>query len=114
MRTRTHTHTHASHPDRESRPAAPNQTDAAGICAGLARVGSTLLFATPMTTGMRADLGVFRSTDEASTWSAGALFSAGPAGYSDMTRLNDTHAAIIFENGENEFAQQINFAVIEA
>ena len=85
-----------------------------GICAGLARVGSTLLFSTPTKTGVRADLGLFRSADEAATWSAGSLFSAGPAGYSDLTRLNDTHAAIIYENGVTEFAQQVNFAVIEA
>ena len=85
-----------------------------GICAGLARVGSTLLFTTPMKTGVRADLGLFRSADEAATWSTGALFSAGPAGYSGMTRLNETHAALIFENGVTEFAQQVNFAVVEA
>ena len=85
-----------------------------GICAGVARVGSTLLFTTPMATGARADLGLFRSTDEAAHWSAGIMLSAGPAGYSDLTRVNDTHAAIIFENGENEFAQQINFALVEA
>jgi len=84
-----------------------------GICAGIARVGSTLLFSTPTAVGARADMGLFRSTDEAKSWSAGALFAAGPAGYSDMTRLNDTHAAIIFENGDKEFAQQINFAVVE-
>jgi hypothetical protein len=84
-----------------------------GIVAGIARVGSTLLFSTPTAVGARADLGLFRSTDEAKTWSSASLFAAGPAGYSDMTRLNDTHAAVIFENGEKEFAQQINFAVVE-
>jgi hypothetical protein len=80
----------------------------------VARVGSTLVFSTPMATGARADLALFRSTDEAAHWSAGSLFAAGPAGYSDLTRLNDTHAAIIFENGADEFAQQINFAIVEA
>ena len=80
----------------------------------MARVGSTLVFSTPMATGARADLALFRSTDEAAHWSAGSLFSAGPAGYSDLTRINDTHAAIIYENGEVEFAQQINFAIIVA
>lgn len=85
-----------------------------GICAGVARVGDTLVFSTPMAVGARADMGLFRSTDEGKTWSAGELFAAGPAGYSDLTRLNDTHAAIIYERGDDEFAQQINFAVIEA
>jgi len=85
-----------------------------GICAGLARVGDTLLFSTPMAAGARADLGLFRSTDEAASWSPAALFAAGPAGYSDMTALNDTHAAIIFENGAAEFAQQVNFAIVRA
>lgn len=85
-----------------------------GIVAGVARVGGTLVFSTPMAAGARADMGLFRSTDEGKTWSAGELFAAGPAGYSDLTRLNDTHAAIIFECGTDEFAQQVNFAVIEA
>ena len=83
-----------------------------GICAGLARVDNTLLFSTPMATGARADLGLYRSTDESSTWSSGLLFSPGPAGYSDMTSLNETHAALVWENGEEEFSQQINFVTI--
>jgi photosystem II stability/assembly factor-like uncharacterized protein len=84
-----------------------------GICAGLARGGAgTLLFSTPTAAGARADLGLFRSTDEGASWSPGALFAAGPAGYSDLTAVNATHAAIIFENGADEFAQQINFAVV--
>jgi photosystem II stability/assembly factor-like uncharacterized protein len=83
-----------------------------GICAGLARIGDTLLFSTPMATGARADLALYRSADEGASWSAGALFASGPAGYSDMTAINKTHAAIIFENGADEFAQQINFAVV--
>jgi len=83
-----------------------------GICAGLARVDNTLLFSTPMATGARADLGFYRSTDESSTWSSGVLFSAGPAGYSDVTSLNETHAAIVWENGAQEFSQQINFATV--
>lgn len=84
-----------------------------GICAGLARVDRTLLFSTPMATGARADLGIFKSTDESNTWSSGSLFSLGPAGYSDMTTLNSTHAAIVFENGVQEFSQQVNFALVE-
>ena len=96
-------------------PALPDGTTKnwTGICAGLARLGSTLLFSTPTAAGERADLGFFRSTDEAASWAAeGAIYAPGPAGYSDMTAINDTHAAIIYENGAEEFAQQINFDVV--
>ena len=83
-----------------------------GICAGLARVGATLLFSTPTAAGARADLGFFRSTDEAASWMPAGVYAPGPAGYSDLTAINATHAAIIFENGADEFAQQINFDAV--
>lgn len=87
-----------------------------GICAGLARVGSTLLFSTPTAAGARADLGFFHSLDEAVSWApvSGGVYAPGPAGYSDLTAINSTHAAIIFENGAQEFAQQINFDIVRA
>lgn len=80
--------------------------------AGLARVGGALLFTTPMAVGARADLGIFRSTDEASSWSTGELLVAGPAGYSCLTSMDDQRAALIYENGDNEFAGKISFDVV--
>lgn len=82
--------------------------------AGAARVGDTVFFSTPRAPGERADLAVFHSVDEAATWSAGKLYLAGPAGYSDMVALNSTHGALLFENGEKEFAGKISFSVFAA
>ena len=82
-----------------------------GIVAGAARIGGDVFISTPGAAVERADLTLFRSRDEAATWGAGELFLAGPAGYSDMVALNDTHGAILCENGEAEFAGKISFFV---
>ncbi len=84
--------------------------DWTGIVAGAARVGDALFIATPNATAARADLALFRSDDEAATWGPAALFSAGPAGYSDMGALNATHGALVFENGATQFAGKVSFA----
>jgi len=80
-----------------------------GIVAGAARVGAGIYISTPQAIGERADLALFRSVDEAKTWGDGMLFLSGPAGYSDMGALNETHGAILCENGEAEFAEKISF-----
>jgi hypothetical protein len=85
-----------------------------GIVAGAARVGDSIFIATPQAAHARADLALFRSDDEAATWSAGALFLAGPAGYSDAGALNATHGALVVENGADQFAGKISFAVFSA
>ena len=64
-----------------------------------------------MATAARADMGVFVSHDQARTWSSGTLLLKGPAGYSDAGALDATHAAILLENGAQEFAQQISLGV---
>jgi len=88
-------------------------TNWTGIVAGAARVvsadASYVVFTTPMDKMARADMGIFVSTDETQSWSSGKLYFSGPAGYSDTFQLNSTHVAIIFENGETEFAQRISF-----
>lgn len=83
-----------------------------GVVAGLARVGNTLLFSTPTEPGQRANLGVFHSSDDAGAWSSGMVVSPGPSGYSCIAPLNDTHAALVFENGAQEFAEQISIMVV--
>jgi hypothetical protein len=82
-----------------------------GIVAGLARVGEdSVYFSTPSATGARADLTLYHSSDECTSWETpGVVVIPGPAGYSDMGGLNATHGAILCENGAKEFAQKISF-----
>lgn len=72
-----------------------------------------IIFTGPSNPSARADLKLYLSTDEAQTWtpSPGLIWS-GPAAYSNVVQLNATHAGVIFECGEKEFAQRISFAVI--
>ena len=59
------------------------------------------------------------SRDGAATWGAGAaaVLWPGPAAYSDLIALNETHAAAIWESSSDaapgEFAGGIRFAVID-
>ncbi len=96
-------------------------TNWTGIVAGVTRFDDDpsapaavrrVILSTPMNKVARADMALFHTTDETATWSAGALYRAGPAGYSDLGVLNATTAAIIFENGDDEFAQRISFGYI--
>ena len=88
--------------------------DWTGIVAGASRVGDAIFLATPTAAAERADLSLFRSDDECASWSAGALFNAGPAGYSDVNALNATHGALVFERGATQFAGEIAFATFAA
>lgn len=91
-----------------------------GIVAGVARwrgapAGGAAVVAitTPASPTSRNDLALYTSTDEARTWSAGTVLVPGPAGYSDAAELNATHIAVLYENGPQEFSQQISFGVID-
>jgi sialidase-1 len=89
-----------------------------GVVSGATRfdtAGTTRVIATtPNVPTARADLAVFLSTDEAQTWSAGAVINSGPSGYSDALQWNTTHVAVVFENGVDEFAAQISFGFVTA
>ena len=91
----------------------PNPPRAQGIVAGAASIGGVVVVSTPMSATERADLALFRSHDNAVTWAPGELLVPGPAGYSDLMALNDTHGAVVCENGEAEFAEKISFLVVE-
>jgi len=93
-------------------------TNWTGIVSGISRFDSDgvsrILFTTPKDKTVRADLAIFVSNDECESWNNGKVFWEGPAGYSDVYQLNSTHFAILFENGENEFAQRISFGLLSA
>jgi sialidase-1 len=84
-----------------------------GIVAGATRfdtsAGRRIVISTTFDKTARADLALFSSQDEAGTWSSGKIYRPGPAGYSDAGQVNATHGAVLFENGDTEFAQRVSF-----
>ena len=58
-------------------------------------------------------MSLFLSKDEAHSWNDTGIFWRGPCGYSDIQQLNDTHLAVLYENGISEFAQQISFGLLD-
>ena len=86
-----------------------------GVVSGLARApfadGTTSLVFTAPTNG-RAALTAFVSADGGNTWAARGVLWAGPAAYSDVISWNDTHVAVAFECGVNEFAGGVNFGFL--
>lgn len=84
--------------------------DARGAGAGL------LVFTTPAAAGVRANLSLWLSRDAGATWGAPALqLWGGPAAYSDVSQLNETHVGVVFEGGSaasGDFAAAIYFAAV--
>lgn len=82
-----------------------------GIVSGGTRVGTLtptgptgaqrVLLSIPKSPTERQDMAIFYSTDETQSWSSGTVIRPGPAGYSDLAAINETHVAIVFENGDN-------------
>jgi len=76
-----------------------------------------LAFTTPAALGVRANLSLWLSRDEGVTWGnpVASLWS-GPAAYSDVLQINDTHLGLVFEGGlpaSGDFAAAIYFAAVE-
>ena len=71
-----------------------------------------VVITTPAGPNARANLSVFFSIDETASWSPGSVLVPGPAGYSDAVQLNGTAVGVLFENGADEFAEQISFGCI--
>ena len=91
--------------------------DWTGVVSGCSRFdsaskGRRLLYTAPSDPTERRTLTPYTSADEGKTWTAGAPLWTGGAAYSSTLQLNATHAALLFENGEYEFAQRISFGVI--
>lgn len=88
-------------------------TNWTGVVSGASRYDTAsyrrIVQAAPASAVARADLALFVSTDEGHTWSTGNVVQPGPAGYTAVAQLNATHLAVLFENGAQEFAQQISF-----
>lgn len=59
----------------------------------------------------RRDLTILASLDEAKTWKRKTVVHAGPAGYSDLVKLDDEHVGLLFEAGRRLY-DEILFARI--
>ncbi len=98
-------------------PVTPHWT---GIVAAVARLtlagpGSRdrLVYSGPMDPKERRSLGLRVSEDEGHTWSGTrATLWSGPAGYSDLARLDDERLAVIFENGDTGFAERVSVCLV--
>lgn len=79
----------------------------------LKTVTERIIFTTPANRNERSNLSLFVSLDGAQSWlDQSTLLWDGPSAYSDIYQYNSTHAAVIFECGTDEFAQQINFGFV--
>ena len=86
-----------------------------GIVGAVDRTDGVVAYSGPLSAVARAELGVRASRDEAKTWSSSAhVVWPGPAAYSDMQAYNRTHLAVIFEAGEDHFAEGIKLAAVSA
>ena len=87
-----------------------------GIVCSIERVSvipSRILFSGPANATVRSDLTLRLSYDEAHTWNVSRVLYAGLSGYSDIAALgNGDNVALVFENGEETFADQISVAII--
>ena len=50
------------------------------------------------------------SYDEARSWQVSNLVHEGPAGYSDLTVLQDMTVGLLYERGEKDYRENITFA----
>lgn len=89
-----------------------------GVVAGMARFNGQLALSTPAARGERADLSLWLGSSTGKggvAWGAAPSRSlwAGPAAYSDLMQLNQTHLGVVFEGGSaasGDFAAGIFFA----
>lgn len=87
-----------------------------GVVCSIQRVSTTpsrILFSGPANTTVRANLTLQLSYDEAHSWTVSRVLYPGFSAYSDVAVLgNGDNIALVFENGEKTFADQISVAVV--
>ncbi len=69
-----------------------------------------ILFSNPAHTNARRKMTVRRSLDETETWDCGKLIHRGPSAYSDLVRLKDGAAGVLYEHGYEKRYERIRFA----
>ena len=86
------------------------------VCS-LARLSSSpsrILFVGPANSTVRATLTIRLSYDEGLTWPVSRVLDSGLSAYSDLAVLGDqgSNVAVVFENGEETFADRISVAIV--
>ncbi len=56
---------------------------------------------------------IHESTDGGDTWQDGYVVTKSPAAYSDLTQLDNDHIGILYETGENQPYEKIEFSVLK-
>ncbi|CAF3745733.1 unnamed protein product [Adineta steineri] len=87
-----------------------------GVVCSIERISTTpsrILFSGPSNETIRSNLTLRLSYDEAHSWPISRILYSGLSSYSDMTVLgNGDNIALVFENGQQTFADQISVALI--
>ena len=87
-----------------------------GIVCSIQRISTTpscILFSGPANATVRSNLTLRLSYDEAHSWSVSRVLYSGLSGYSDIAVLGKgDNIALVFENGEETFADQISVAIV--
>lgn len=69
---------------------------------------NSILFSCP-NAGSRSNMSIWQSTNETVSWSDPVSIFSGPSAYSDMVRLADDRAGVLFENGDGGAYERISF-----
>ena len=71
-----------------------------------------LLFSNPADAKERKNITIQMSLDGGKTWTTGHQIHAGPAAYSDIVMVSDTHLGVFYENGASSSYEKISFVTI--
>jgi sialidase-1 len=87
-----------------------------GVVASVVGVGGgekkEIVYAGASNAAERKTMSLRRSADGGKSWGVPRVLWPGPAAYSDLARVNATHVAVIFENGDSTFADRVSVSVV--
>ena len=56
---------------------------------------------------------ILESADGGDSWQDGYVVTEGPAAYSDLTQLDEDHIAVIYETGEEQPYERIEYTILK-
>lgn len=84
-----------------------------GAVLRLAASPDGLLLSVPEHRRARRDLVLRRSVDGGESWQPAAAVTPGPAGYSDLVGLGGGRVGVLYETGEWDYRERIDFQVVD-
>jgi len=88
-----------------------------GIVSGLTRLSfakvsgrNRILFSDPNCPNERKNMTIKVSYDETGSWSSGKVIYSGPSGYSDLVRISEEEAGLVYERGVHSAYEAVTFA----